>query len=302
MKIEETEIFEICKSLFSSSVKIYKELKNGGELKFSKTTNESNDEQLVMDIFADKCFQDDLKNNPNVKFILSEERPGLVKYNEGKFSITLDPLDGSKSALVGIPSGAIFGIFENTNGITDFCGKNIVASGFFVFSINLEVYFSLNNLAYKGIWNDDKAKWKFANLENIPEGKMFSINPSNKVKWDNWLLSFYDKLVDNEDENGKSYNMRWYASMVSDIKRLIIQGGLFAYPRDNRPGYQNGLLRLVYEAIPMAYLIKTLGGSSTDGFNSLLEVEVKELHQKTPVFIGNESLISEIENLNRNQC
>lgn len=298
-KIISTEVLEIFESLLKPSEIIYKKLKSGSGLEFLNTTNESNDNQLGLDVFADKCFQEYVKDKTNIKYILSEERPDLVQYGTGRYSLTLDPLDGSKSAIVGIPSGAIFGIFDNANNISDFNGKNIVCGGFFVFGINLEIYFSLDTEAYKGVFNSEESTWTFVGLDNLPKYKMIAINASNKIRWDKWLQDFYDNLVNVEDENGKTYNMRWYASMVSEIKRLIIQGGLFAYPSDSRKGYSKGYLRLVYEAIPMSYLVKSIGGSSTNGEKSILDIDVSELHQKTPIFIGDKELIQKIENLKK---
>ena len=107
--------------------------------------------------------------------------------------------------------------------------------------------------------------------------------------------SHYAGLFKDKNGNGRPHNMRWYASMVSDIKRLVLQGGMFAYPSANRKGYEQGHLRLVYEAIPMSFLIHAMGGSSTNGDQSLLDATVKTLHQKTPVFIGEKSKIAAIE-------
>ena len=89
--------------------------------------------------------------------------------------------------------------------------------------------------------------------------------------------------------------MRWFASMVSDMKRMVLQGGLFAYPSANIKGYEDGKLRLVYEAIPMSFLIEAMGGASTNGDQSLLEMPVEQLHQKTAVFIGEKSKIAALE-------
>lgn len=298
-KYNNTEIGTICNSLFKSAETIYTELKSGSGLEFANTTNASSDEQIQLDVFADQCFQKNIAHDTNVKYILSEERPNLIQYGDGQYSLALDPLDGSKSAIVGIPSGAIFGIFEQANSISDFNGSKIVCGGFFVFGINLEVYFAIQNEAIKGVWNSQQSCWQMTTIDQLPSAKMFSINASNKAKWENWLQEFYHQLMHEEDEHGKSYNLRWYASMVSEIKRLVIQGGLFAYPSDKRKGYANGHLRLVYEAIPMSYLIQSIGGNSTDGFQSILEKEVTELHQKTPVFIGDKTLIQEIENIKK---
>lgn len=296
-KLKNIEISKICESLYKSAETIYEKLKSGAGLEFLDTKNQSHDKQLELDVFADNCFQENVSKNTDVRFILSEERPDLVEYGKGKYSLTLDPLDGSKSALVGIPSGAIFGIFENASKVEDFNGDNIICGGFFVFGINLEVYISINGEASKGVFNKEKNRWNFVSVNKFRSYKMFSINASNRNKWDTWLQKFYDDLLYNNDSS-KSYNMRWYASMVSEIKRLIIQGGLFAYPGDSREGYSQGHLRLVYEAMPMSYLIESIGGASTDGKISILKKAVSELHQKTPVFIGERDLIDRINGLN----
>lgn len=296
---KQDDIYKICTHLFDASIDIYKTLKTGHGLSVSETTNQSNDIQIGLDIYADDRFHVHLKKSPLIKYIISEEQPTLNKYNDGAYSVALDPLDGSKSALVGIPSGAIFGIFKNANGISEFCGKNVVAGGFFVFGINLEVYFAYNNKAYKGIFDDVQNDWTFSALPALKKTKMISINASNYSKWEPWLQDYYTRLITEEDDNGKSYNMRWYASMVSEIKRLVIQGGFFTYPNDSRKGYEKGHLRLVYEGIPIAYLIKTLGGDSSNGICSLLETEVTELHQKTSIFLGDADMIKDIEKLKK---
>ena len=295
--IKDQEITDITKSLLQSAESVYQELKTGNSLTTLQTSNTSNDQQIELDVFADQCFVKNIQESTHVKYILSEERADLIKHGNGKYSLALDPLDGSKSAKIGIPCGAIFGVFKNADHISDFNGSHIMMSGFFVFGINLEIYLAIDQKVYKGNWNSDHDNWDFIPLQKLPHAKMIAINTSNKNKWDEWLQDFYDDLVDVEDEKRKSYNMRWYASMVAEIKRLILQGGLFAYPNDSRKGYENGHLRLIYEAIPMAYLIDTLGGRSTDGKKSILGVEVKSLHQKIPVYLGDKHLIQRIEKI-----
>ena len=297
--IENREISDITKSLLHSAESIYQELKSGNSLTTLQTTNASDDEQMELDVFADQCFLNNIKKHTQVKYILSEEKQDMIRHGNGKYSLTLDPLDGSKSAKVGIPCGAIFGVFENADHISDFTGSHIRMGGFFVFGINLEVYLAFDQKAYKGTWHSEKSDWDFSPVEELPSGKMIAINTSNKNKWDQWLQDFYDDLVNVEDKNGKSYNMRWYASMVAEIKRLIIQGGIFIYPNDSRNGYGNGHLRLVYEAVPMAYLVHTIGGASTNGEKSILDLKVTALHQKTPVYLGEKHLIQQINGIGK---
>lgn len=283
-------------ALFEASEAIYAELKKGSGLKFATSSNESGDDQIELDVIADEAFFKTLSQDPNVRYVVSEERPGLNKISDGKYSIALDPLDGSKSALVGIPSGAIFGVWEDANVAADFSGRKIVSGGFFVFGMNLEAYFADGANVYKGQFDEAKAEWTIMPIEGgLPSADVMSLNACNQTMWHDWMQAYYNGLFRGADGMPKPHNMRWYASMVSDIKRLVLQGGLFAYPAANRKGYEHGHLRLVYEAIPMSFLIHAMGGSSTNGDVSLLEAEVETLHQKTPVFIGETAKIAAIE-------
>jgi len=220
----------------------------------------------------------------------------MSRLSDGSYSIALDPLDGSKAALIGIPSGAIFGVFKDADVAEDFNGSNIISGGFFVFGMNLEAYFADGPDVYKGIFDQETGKWSVIALTDpMPSADILAINGSNQLVWDEWLQSHVLSLLDTKGGTVKPHNMRWFASMVSDLKRLLMQGGVFAYPGANRKGYEKGHLRLVYEAIPMSFLIHAMGGSSTDGDQSLLEKTVTELHEKTPVFIGDADKIAAIE-------
>ena len=286
----------IYEALFAASEVIYAELKKGSGLKFSTSSNESGDDQLELDVIADEAFFETLSKDPNVRYVVSEERPDMEKISDGLYSVALDPLDGSKSALVGIPSGAIFGVWEDASVAAEFSGKNVVAAGFFVFGMNLEAYFADGSKVYKGQFDQATSQWTIMPIEgDLPSANVMSLNACNQTMWDQWLQDHYASLFRDADGAPAPHNMRWYASMVSDIKRLVLQGGLFAYPAANRKGYEQGHLRLVYEAIPMSFLIHAMGGSSTNGDMSLLEAPVDTLHQKTPVFIGEASKIAAIE-------
>lgn len=297
--IEDTRILKIKKGLLKAAHSIYEELRTGNSLVDLKTSNASNDAQIALDVFADDRFKEALELTDEIKYYLSEESPGFLEYGSGELSIALDPLDGSKSAMLGIPSGSIFGVFKDVNDISDLSGKNIISSGFFIYGINLEVYLRHNDKVFKGTFDQESSVWRFESIDLLPENRMIAINASNKYQWEDWLQEFYEELINVKDENAKPFNMRWYASMVTEVKRLIIQGGLFAYPSDRREGYENGHLRAVYEAIPMAYLIQGLGGASSDGESSLLDIDVSEIHQKTPVFLGNKELIEKVEQQKR---
>ncbi len=293
--IKDSELQCILDALLVAAVQIHEEVKSGNGLDVTAVSNVSGDSQLTLDVLADSYFQDTLASNTQVRYIVSEERPNLVAYGNGDYSVSLDPLDGSKSAAVGIPPGAIFGVFKDAQQISDFNGQHIVMGGFFVFGINLEVYFSLHGAATTGVWDACTNSWTFRRLPDMPTKKMIAINASNRTKWNPWLQDYFDGLINHEDENGNSFNLRWYASMVSEIKRVLLEGGIFSYPSDKRPGYVKGHLRLVYEAIPMAYVLAAVGGKSSNGDASILALQTTELHQKTPVFLGEAALITEME-------
>ena len=286
----------ILAALFAASQEIYAELKKGSGLKFVDSSNDTGDAQIGLDIIADDAFFKHLTAAGNVKFVVSEERPDMDKISDGQYSVALDPLDGSKAALVGIPSGAIFGVFKSVETEHDLSGKNIVSGGFFVFGMHLEAYFAEGGKVYKGIFDEAKSSWNILPLDQkMPSARFCAVNASNLTLWPEWFRAHYMSLLDTNGGKNKPHNMRWYGSMVSEIKRLIIEGGLFAYPGDSRPGYANGHLRLVYEAIPMAYLIKAMGGASTNGEQSILDVAVKGRHQQTPVFIGEIDMIAALK-------
>ena len=165
-----------------------------------------------------------------------------------------------------------------------------------MFGMNLEAYFADGPEVYKAIFDSENSTWQIRSIEgDLPSANVMSLNACNQTMWDEWMKAYYASLFKDQDGTPKPHNMRWYASMVSDMKRLILQGGLFAYPSANRKGYEEGHLRLVYEAIPMSFLIHAMGGSSTNGDISLLNAPVKSLHQKTPVFIGETKKIKAIE-------
>lgn len=294
------EFSEIYTALGKAALAVHHALKTEHGLKTAGHENTTGDEQLELDVFADQAFVKELKSCPTVKYAISEERPELIPLNDGNYSVALDPLDGSKSALVGIPAGAIFCIFLDAEKISDFNGSNVQASGFFVFGLNLEVFFADSTGVFRGVYDHANDTWSIKPLPSkLPSSNFFAVNASNKFFWDDWLQAYYDRLI-NVGVEGKPQNLRWYASMVSEIKRLIIQGGVFAYPGDIRTGYKDGHLRMVYEAIPMAFIIQKLGGRSSDGCTCLLSKEVVNLHQKSPVFIGEEEKIKALEKACRN--
>ncbi len=277
---------EIIDGLKAASIDIYNHVKSGEGLKVLKSANASGDGQIGLDIYADLAFRNILSKCESVSRVVSEEGDDMTKLREAPYSVALDPIDGSKSALVGIPCGAIFAVFENVDGMADFAGKNVVSAGFFVFSINLELYISAENGVSQYIYDDGADAWTLnQTFTTLAEKNTMSVNTGGMEYWTPLLK---DAFAAFSKDGG---NQRWYASMVADMKRLLIEGGAFIYPANSKKGYENGHLRLIYEAIPMAYLVKKLGGADSDGTQSLLDIAPTELHQKVPVYLGAKGLL-----------
>ncbi len=296
----DNDLCNVLMALCRASQKIYELIKDESKLTALKSINSSNDTQIKIDVLADKIFTENLAGINKIYAIASEEQKILMLTgNPAKgYGVSIDPVDGSKSAKVGIPSGSIFGIFDDVASISDFQGNKIRMSGFFIYGIHHEVFITnLENKAVSRYKEVDNNCWKLVeNLTSIPSLKMMSINASNFQYWPQWIQEFYTNCFYTKDVE-QAWNMRWYASLVSEVKRVLIEGGIFCYPGDTRVGYENGHLRLIYEAIPMAHLICSLGGGASDGKQPIMSIPPKSLHQKTPLFLGEKERIEELHRL-----
>ena len=287
---------QILNALCAAASEIHDLMKAGKGLTLVGERNATGDRQLELDIVADSILVKHLSGLEQMRFIASEEREDLIRTGEGKFSITLDPLDGSKAAMFGIPPGTIFGLFRDVDSLDDLHGANVVASGFFVYGAALELFFADEGGYQAMILNPDKGEWEARDIPaTLPSAAVLALNAANIPEWELWFQRYYEAQIASAGNGGEATNLRWFGSMVSDVKRLLLQGGLFGYPRRNAPGYENGHLRLIYEAIPMAFLVEKAGGQSSDGRDSLLNAKAKTLHQKTPVFLGEANKITELE-------
>ena len=131
---------------------------------------------------------------------------------------------------------------------------------------------------------------------SVPESTAeFAINMSNQRHWEAPVKRYVDELLaGKEGPLGKNYNMRWIASMVADVHRILTRGGLFMYPRDDREPGKAGKLRLMYEANPMSFIIEQAGGAATDGVQRILDIQPTSLHQRVPVFLGSKEEVERV--------
>lgn len=250
-------------------------------------TNVQGEEVQKLDELSNNLLLEYLSLSGEFFALASEEMDEPVFPEEGKdakYIIAFDPLDGSSNIDVNISIGTIFSIHRKVNGdITDFLqeGYKQVAAGYVIYGSSTMLVLSTGN-GVNGFTLDPSVGMFLLSHPNIkiPEkGKIYSINESNDKKWiDKGLKEYVESLKD------EGYTSRYIGSMVADVHRTLIKGGIFAYPADDKN--KNGKLRLLYEASPMAFLTVQAGGIATNGKEDILNIKPTEIHQRVPVFLG----------------
>jgi fructose-1,6-bisphosphatase I len=252
----------------------------------NKLFNPSGDTIKSLDIIANDIFIDELRKSNNVYGFASEENKNIISLNKkGNYSVTIDPLDGSQNIDVNLSIGSIFSIYNSKIGeLMDFqqTGEKIIAAGYILYSQSLMFVWATNDGVDIFVYNNklDRFMPLFEKYTIPVNGNIYSINEAKIQRWRpntelQDLINEFKRL---------QYTMRFMGCMVADVHRILMKGGIFCYPADNNK--PEGLLRLLYEAIPMAYVIKNAGGLATDGFNDLLTIKPTQLHSRIPVFMG----------------
>ncbi len=223
----------------------------------------------------------------------------------GEYLLMFDPLDGSSNIDVNISVGTIFSVLKAPLGckaepdLKDFFQKGIEqkAAGFVVYGpatvlvlttgqgVNM---FTLDNAIGEFVLTTEGCK--------IPEDTTeYAINMANKRFWEEPMLHYIEDCLAGENGPlGKRYNMRWVASMVAEVFRILVRGGIFMYPFDNRDPSKAGKLRLMYEANPMSFIIEQAGGMSSTGRQRIMDVNVNDLHQRVPVILGSKNEVEKV--------
>lgn len=258
---------------------------NLGAIKGS--ANADGDDQKALDVLADDVITAQLCD-AGVAIYLSEEQDAPIPLNdEGTLIVASDPLDGSSNIDTNVSIGTIFSIMPAAGGALQ-SGRNQLAAGFFVYGPQTTLLVTLGGGVLAFQMDDDGCfcdmGWQVVMPSDTHE---FGINASNQRHWHAPVKAYIDDCLDGRDGALKqNYNMRWVGSLVADAWRIFRRGGVFLYPADRRDGYTQGRLRLVYEANPVAMLVEQAGGKATDGINSILDIEPKDLHERVPFIFG----------------
>ena len=264
----------------------------------SGSANIQGEEQEKLDVAADLLMHEHLLGSEWIAGVASEERaePSLAESPDGAFLVAFDPLDGSSNIDVNITVGSIFSILPapaHSPEERDFLrpGSEQLAAGYCLYGPSTTLVITVG----RGVemFTLDASSGAFIRTRSgvsIPrEASEFAINASNRRRWDPPVQRWFDEcLAGREGPRARDFNMRWIASLVAEVHRILTRGGVFSYPLDARLRAQGktGRLRLLYELAPMALLIEQAGGAASTGHQRLLEVVPGELHARAPVFLG----------------
>ncbi|MDX8389919.1 MAG: class 1 fructose-bisphosphatase [Mariprofundaceae bacterium] len=269
-----------------------------GALGAAGVENVQGEQQQKLDILSDEIFLDEMRSTGHVCAVGSEEQEELLVINEYASSdwlVLVDPLDGSSNLDVDGPVGTIFSIVKRKTAnneqphVSDTLqsGREVVAAGYVLYGPSTMLVYSVGAGVHGFTFNPATARFELSHSDmRIPtSGGYYSVNESNK---DKWLDGMGEKLDIMKQEAG--LGMRYVGAMVADMHRTLLKGGVFLYPADE--ANRNGKLRLLYEAIPMGYLMEQAGGKAMSSGEAVLDVQPNSLHQRVPVYLGEERAVT----------
>ncbi|SOZ15635.1 fructose-bisphosphatase [Cupriavidus taiwanensis] len=279
-----------------------------GVLGSAGTGNVQGETQQKLDVIANEVLLDANEWGGHLAAMASEEMESFYeipnRYPKGEYLLMFDPLDGSSNIDVNVSIGTIFSVLHmpkpgQTVTEADFLqpGTHQVAAGYAVYGPQTTLVLTVGNGVH--MFTLDREAGSFVLTQSnvtIPEDtKEFAINMSNVRHWAPPVRKYIDEcLAGDEGPRGKNFNMRWVASMVADVHRILTRGGIFMYPWDKREPEKPGKLRLMYEANPMAMLVEQAGGAATNGEQRILDVQPTKLHQRVSVILGSKNEVERV--------
>ena len=279
-----------------------------GILGSAGTGNVQGEMQQKLDVIANEVLLEANEWGGHLAAMASEEMDSFYetpnRYPKGEYLLLFDPLDGSSNIDVNVSIGTIFSVLHmpqpgQTVTEKDFLqpGTKQVAAGYAVYGPQTTLVLTVGNGVQ--VFTLDREAGSFVQTASdirIPEDtKEFAINMSNMRHWAPPVKRYIDEcLAGTEGPRGKDFNMRWIASMVADVHRILTRGGIFMYPWDKREPGKAGKLRLMYEANPMSFLVEQAGGASTNGQQRIMEIQPDALHQRVAVIMGSKNEVERV--------
>ena len=272
------------------------------------SVNIQGEEVKKLDVFANNQFVGVLRHGISCAGVGSEELDDIVIFddeisNNSKYVCLFDPLDGSANIDVNVSIGTIFSVFRRITPkgtpvtLADFLQKGInqVAAGYVIYGSSTILVYATR----RGVngFTLDPSIGEFSlshpDIKCPPTGKIYSVNHGNFFQYDEGVRKYINACQQKTKETGGPYTQRYIGSMVSDVHRNLIKGGIFMYPAlKDKP---EGKLRLLYECAPFAFILEVAGGKATDGKQRILDIQPTQVHQRTPFFIGSKLMMEELE-------
>jgi fructose-1,6-bisphosphatase I len=279
-----------------------------GVLGSAGSENVQGETQKKLDIITNEVFIKANEWSGHLAAMASEEMDDIypipAKYPKGKYLITFDPLDGSSNIDVNISVGTIFSILRCPEGVenptaADFMqpGTKQVCAGYALYGPNTMMVITTGN-GVNGFTLDRDVGDFFLTHPNmtIPADTLeFAINASNERYWEAPVQRYVRECIAGKTgPRGVNFNMRWVASMVAEVHRILTRGGVFMYPKDTKDPTKAGKLRLMYEANPMSFIVEQAGGAATDGTQRILDIQPTALHQRIGVILGSKNEVDRV--------
>jgi fructose-1,6-bisphosphatase I len=253
--------------------------------------------QKALDVITNDIFIECNQRSGYVAGMASEEMDNFIEIADkhkknGQYLLLFDPLDGSSNVNVNISVGTIFSILKSPSKkpeLADFLqpGTAQICAGYALYGTSTMLVLTTGN-GVNGFTLDSESGEFYlthANMQLAEDTQEFAINMSNYRFWQAPVQRYIDECLQGEEgSRKKDFNMRWVASMVAEVHRILVRGGVFMYPSDNKS--KSGKLRLMYEANPMSFIIEQAGGAATTGLQRILEVKPSGIHQRVPVMMG----------------
>ncbi|MFM2275170.1 MAG: hypothetical protein RL211_1042 [Pseudomonadota bacterium] len=279
----------------------------GGVLGATESENVQGEIQKKLDIIANEVLIEANEWGGHLAAMASEEMDSIYlvphRYPQGEYLLLFDPLDGSSNIDVNVSIGTIFSVLVKPEGSgvseQDFLqpGSKQVAAGYCVYGPQTTLVLTVGDGV--AMFTLDREQGSFVltqeNVKIPQDTKEFAINMSNMRHWDAPVKRYIDEcLLGQAGPRGKDFNMRWIASMVADVHRILTRGGVFLYPWDKREPHKAGKLRLMYEANPMSWLIEQAGGAATNGRQRILDLQPGQLHERVSVILGSKNEVERV--------
>lgn len=272
--------------------------------------NVSGDEVKKLDIISNDIIIKEIKKGGWCAGLASEENEDFMVFenlasDKGKYVMCIDPLDGSSNIDVNIPVGIIFAVYNKVSekercDLKDFLqkGEKQAMAGYVLYGTSTILVFTTGSGVYGFTYDASKEEFylSHSNIQVPKNGKIYSINEGNLNDYAKGVQAYIQYCKEEDKSTNRPYSLRYVGSMVADIHRNLLKGGIFIYPASAKN--PKGKLRLLYECNPMAFIVEQAGGLATNGDIRIMEILPEDLHQRTSVIIGSEDMVTKAETFN----